>query len=59
MLMTGQCDYANYKADWDLGLELLETHKPSGRAPALEADWFSVLWTGMQNGTICYVIRFV
>lgn len=38
MLMSGQCDYANYKLNWDLGLELLKTHKSSGRAPASEAD---------------------
>lgn len=38
MLMTGERDYANYKVNWALGLKLLETHKSSGRAPALEAD---------------------
>jgi len=59
MLITGQRDYANYKGNWALGLKLLETHKSSGRAPALVADWFSVLWIGMQNGTICYVIQAV
>jgi len=38
MLITGQRDYANYKGNWALGLKLLETHKSSGRAPALVAD---------------------
>lgn len=57
--MTGQRDYANYKVNWAVSLKLLETHKSSGRAPAWEADWFAALWTGMQNGTICYVIQAV
>lgn len=59
MLMTGQRDYANCKVNWALSLKLQETHKSSGRAPALEADWFSALWIGMRNGTICYVVQAV
>lgn len=57
--MTRQHDYANSKVSWALGLKLLETHKSSGRMPALEDYKFSALWIGMQNGTICYIIQAV
>lgn len=60
MLMAGNHDYGNYKLNTALSQKILETHKSSGRATALEADWFSVLQIAMQNGTIfCYVIQAV
>lgn len=60
MLVAGNHDYGNYKLNSALSQKNLETHKSSGRAPALEADWFSVLQIAMQNGTIfCYVIQAV
>lgn len=50
--MAEKHDYGNYMANGALSQKLLETHKSSGRDPALEVDWFSVLQIGKQNGTI-------
>lgn len=56
MLMSGQRDYANYNVNWFMS-ETARKQQIKWQGSSLEADWFYVLWTGMQNGTICYMIQ--
>lgn len=56
MLMSGQHDYANYNVNWFMS-ETARKQQIKWQGSSLEADWFYVLWTGMQNGTICYMIQ--
>lgn len=56
MLMSGQHDYANYNVNCFMS-ETARKQQIKWQGSSFEADWFSVLWMGMQNGTICYIIQ--